>query len=241
VTTSRAIARAVAALAAPSIAAWCALVACEPQDIYLFDAASTQTPVDGGASPPPSEPEANPPAMNPDAPLPTPISQPACESAACDGCVEQGSCNAVGAMLFCHPQTARCSLPCDADAPQQAGNCPAPERCDPRLGLCVECVVNADCNGLLPRSICDPSSARCVQCNSDLDCRATGQVCLTTEQSCVQCVSDEDCIGLDDSLLRCLPGEQSCVECVSDADCTTDPERTICSSLGECEDSLNDD
>jgi hypothetical protein len=267
VSPSRAIARAAAVLAGSAIATSGALLACEPQDIYLFDAPPTQTRTDAGSSvpsPPPSESEApsssNPPAGENDAGS-TPV-QPACESAECEACVQQASCKLTGAQFFCHPVSGGCALGCDPAAPlQQAGNCPAAELCQPRLGLCVDCVSNGDCGGQLPtcdpergscveciasgdcpaqQPLCDASTSRCIECSTDADCSATGEVCLAGAQRCVQCRNDADC-GASDDDVRCLLSEQRCVECLSDADCTEDPQKPICSSELECDDDERDD
>jgi hypothetical protein len=267
VSPSRAIARAAAVLAGSAIATSGALLACEPEDIYLFDAPPTETRADAGSSepsPPPSVPQgptpSNPPAGE-NVPVPT-LVQPACESAECEVCVQQGSCNVTGAQFFCHPVSGGCSLGCDPRAPlQQAGNCPAAELCQPRFGLCVDCVSNSDCGGQLracdpergscveciaaadcpaQQPLCDASTSRCIECSTDVDCSATGEVCLPGAQRCVQCRNDVDCRAFDDDV-RCLLSEQRCVECLSDADCTADPQKPICSSGHECDDAERDD
>ncbi len=253
-TSPRTLARLSAALVAPSAVALFVLGGCEPQDIYLFDGpptTATQGEPDAGETPYVPAPQA-------DAAPPPEREQPPCESEACEVCVERGLCNITSTLLFCHPVTGDCELLCDAGAPPEApGNCPATERCDPRLGLCVGCVEGADCaDGPLQacdvargtcvecvgpetcteqRPVCDVEAFLCIECSSDADCAATGGVCLPGPQRCVQCRNDADCAGRDDDLI-CLPGELRCVECVSDADCVAEPDKPFCSSERECED-----
>jgi hypothetical protein len=226
---------------------------CEPQDIYLFDGPPTNTRIDAGGVPdaPPDPDEPAP----PDDQEPSP---PACETPACDTCVEGRACAVGSTLLFCHPRSGECALPCDASAGAEApGNCPLGRQCD-AAGICVECRANSDCGAELPacdlarnrcvecvvggdscpaaRPVCDPIALRCIECAGDADCAATGQVCVEAAQRCVQCETDLDCRGRDDDVV-CLPGELRCVECVSDADCRlSEPDKPFCSSERECED-----
>jgi hypothetical protein len=256
VKSTKAISRVAASLCGLCGALFGMATACEPQDIYLFE----DTPPLAGAGGT-SEPPVSPPGTGGDSGQPSDDAgaalgvQPACASEACDACVDQRSCSRALTPLFCHPQTGNCSLPCDPNAPAEQAGCPLAERCDTRMALCVDCVLNADCVGSAPvcdgrtgtcvecvlnsdcpaeRPACDGASSECVECNSTVDCSVTGQVCLLVEQRCVQCRNDGDCSGFDDDI-RCLPGEQICVECISDDDCS-DPERPFCSGERECED-----
>jgi hypothetical protein len=234
----RRIARVGAVLTGPSLVLLLGASACEPQDIYLFDAPPAQTRVDAGTnqpvavSPRPTPPrDAEPDPADRDAAPPEQPEQPECVSAACDACVEQASCSVPGALFFCHPETARCSLACDPGAPASQPGCLPAERCDPRLGLCVECVANSGCGGVVP--ICDTRRGSCVGCVAEADCATAARPrCDLSTSSCVQCRNDADCSGED---ARCLPGEQRCVECVVNAHCS-DPTRPICSSEHECDD-----
>jgi hypothetical protein len=228
-------------------------VGCEPQDIYLFDGPPTNTRIDAGGGGLPDLPDAGAPAPPAgDEPL-----QPPCETEACAACVENRACAVGSTLLFCHPRSGECALPCDASAGAlAAGNCPADRQCD-ATGICVECLAASDCGAELPacdlsgnrcaecvvggdtcpaaRSVCDPAVLRCVECNADADC-ATGLVCFEAGQRCVQCETDLDCSGADDDVF-CLPGELRCVECVTDDDCLlSEPDRPFCSSERECED-----
>lgn len=226
-------ARARAALAAWSVVTFA--VACQPQDVYLFDGPPATTRVDAGSSQP--EPTPEPPSMDPPVAAPVDagaqLEAPPCASPACDACVAREACSVAAATLFCHPSTARCSLPCDPDAPaRMPGNCPLTERCDPRIGLCVECVADEDCGGA--SAVCETTSGTCVECNADLDCAASGGLCLREEHRCVQCRVDADCLVGDDRNV-CLPGLLRCGECLVDADCTGADE-PFCSTENECKD-----
>ncbi|HTV18489.1 MAG TPA: hypothetical protein VMG12_07455 [Polyangiaceae bacterium] len=253
---SRAV-RLLGALGGPGAILFCIAVACEPQDIYLFDESALSR-EDAGSEPEPdplpSEDEPDPPA-EPDAAAPPARTQPVCLTEACDACVVSGDC-LESSGFFCHPETGECRLSCDPDA-SEAQTCNAPESCDPRIGLCVECVDDDDCSygagavcdtrrgqcvECLPdadtcsgtRRICDPGALRCVECLNDNQC-GPGSVCLPGPQRCAQCASNADCRGLEDDVF-CLPGPQICVECIDDDDCTEDPRKPFCSSENECED-----
>lgn len=255
---SRAV-RMIGALGVPGAIVFCVAVACEPQDIYLFDEGAPSR-EDTGSEPEPEplpsedEPDPQPSEDEPDAAEPA-RTQPTCVTAACDACVAGGDC-LESSGFFCHPATGECRLACDADA-SEARTCNASERCDPILGLCVDCAGNADCSDEGSRSvcdarqgrcveclpdastctgatpICDPNALRCVECLNDDQC-GPGAVCLPGPQRCAQCRDDQDCRGLEDDNL-CLPGAQICVECIVDADCTEDPRKPFCSE-NECED-----
>ena len=245
-----AMARVLGALATPSAILLGIVVGCEPQDIYLFDELRPRPSDDAGARPAPSpsdEPEPAPPAPE----------QPDCVSDACRACVSRDDCRAGTTSFFCHPETGACALSCDADAPDPAEVCPAPQHCEPRLGLCVDCVTDADCAGALSRCDvprgecvecvvsdtcpierprCELPESRCVECLDDTDCSATGEVCLPGEQRCVQCRNDVDCRGVDEAP-RCFLDQQRCVECLVDADCPPqDPDKPFCTDELECDD-----
>ena len=233
-----------------------ALASCAPQDIYLFD-----TPPDEG-TPPVREEDAGPApsdGQGPETPPEQPaFEQPACESDACRDCVARDACAATS-LLFCHPRSGACAVPCDPDAPSGAANCPTDRRCEPDLGVCVECVTSADCAG--ERAACDTTSGRCVECVDsttcagttpvcdttarrcvgclgDAQCAPAGEVCLVEEQRCVQCRTDAECPapGGDDDDGLCHPVEHRCVECIDDGDCRSDPEKPFCSPELECDD-----
>lgn len=227
---------------------------CEPQEIYLFDGpptlAGSRADADAGGQPSAAQPDTGPAEA---APAPPP-----CESEACNACVTSGKCAIGSTLLFCHPRSGECALPCSGGAgPRTPGNCPTGELCDPG-GFCVQCLGDVDCGGPqaacdlssnsctecvvggatcpTARPVCDPAQLRCVECTVDAECSATGQVCFEEAQRCVQCETDSDCRGRDDDVF-CLPGERRCVECVTDADCRlSEPDKPFCSSERECED-----
>lgn len=251
---SRPVSRLLGALATSGAVVWCSAVACEPQDIYLFDESSVGLEGDDAGA---DEPEPTPPPSEPDAAAPPPErEQPECLSSACAECVERDDCGVQTTLLFCHPVTGACELPCDPRGPaEQPAFCTATDQCDRVIGLCVECVEDANCTDG-PRAvcnlergqcaecvgsgdcsadapICDPDS-RCVECVDDNDC-AVGLLCQPGAQRCVQCIVNSDCRLSDDDIF-CLPEQQRCVECLEDADCTEDPRKPFCSSENECED-----
>jgi Cys-rich repeat protein len=185
--------------------------------------------------------------------------QPACESAECERCVLDASCGSGALPLLCHPQTGECLLACDPEPRAEAPVvCPSTLRCEPRLGLCVECVTALDCGGALrscdsERGVCvgcmnddacspsapacDIPNQRCVECTDDSHC-PTG-VCQTSRFSCVECQNDDDCpaLGGDDDDELCHPDLLTCVECLSNADCQrSDPDKPICKEELECDD-----
>jgi hypothetical protein len=228
---------------------------CAPQDIYLFDTPDESTPPvrEADAGPPPSDDPG--PVAPPEQPA---FEQPQCETDACRDCVALDAC-AASSLLFCHPRSGACAVPCDPNALNAAGNCPMDRRCEPELGVCVECVTSADCSGERPACdpvsgrcvecvdsttcagatpVCDTAARRCVGCLGDAECAAAGQVCLTEEQRCVQCRSDAECPapGVDDDDALCHPVERRCVECLDDRDCRFDPEKPFCSAELECDD-----
>ena len=185
--------------------------------------------------------------------------QPACESAACDSCLEAGTC-AESALSLCHPESGACVAGCDPSAGDDPGNCPDGTRCEAARGICLACLTNADCAAPTPACdtasgscvgcvsnydctpqapVCDTDALECVQCRVDGDCAATNDVCRESVGRCVECESNDDCVarlepGDDDDDLFCSPNLR-CVECLSGDDCT-DPDKPFCTSELECED-----
>ena len=222
------------------------ILACAPEDVYLFerDEAATSAPPDAGA------PESNPdvvPAV-PDAGEPEPAApvervQPACESQACEECLEGGDC-AGSALPLCHPVSGQCVVGCEPSAGDQAGNCPGAARCDRELGVCVECLIGDDCAA--PAPACDIPSGRCVACVSAADCAPSAPVCDTSAFECVGCVVDGDCAAASGV---CQESTRRCVECELDADCLArgasggddDDDERICSPALRCVECLDDD
>lgn len=252
---ARPISRLLGALTACGAVVCFVAVACEPQEIYLFDEASSglEEADDAGADEPEPAPSAPPSEPDDTEPPPPEREQPQCLSDECEQCVARGDCS-VQATLFCHPVTGECELPCDPEISEQRA-CPATDQCDPvtelcvecvesdnctsgprrvcnlARGQCVECVTADDCPGTRP--ICDPQ-ARCVECIDSGDC-GPGLLCQPGAQRCVQCIENSDCRFSDDDVF-CLPGAQRCVECLVDADCTEDRSKPFCSSENDCED-----
>jgi hypothetical protein len=240
-----------------------AVLGCAPEDVYLFERASAP---DAGASEPAEDVSpAVPDAVVPDEPAaPVEPVQPACESEACEVCVDRGNC-AGSALPLCHPVGGQCVAGCEPSAGDAPGNCPGASRCDLELAVCVECLASDDCQAptpacdvpsgtcvpcvgradcALPAPVCDTRAFECVGCVVDDDCAATGDICQESARRCVECESDADCLlrrepgddDDDDDERICSP-ELRCVECRDDDDCALiDPERPFCSPSFECED-----
>jgi hypothetical protein len=85
---------------------------------------------------------------------------------------------------------------------------------DATIGVCVECVTNADCDGT---QICAEDTHTCVdECATAADCDGT-QICAEDTHTCVdECVTNADCDGTQ----ICAEDTHTCVdECVTNADC----------------------
>ncbi len=95
--------------------------------------------------------------------------------------------------------------------------------CDGTRGVCVECVVDADCDG----ATC--SGNRCREaCSSDNDCTPMGLLCDAAAGHCVDCVVDLDCEADE----RCRDGRCDPI-CQSDRDCA--PMGLACDATsGQC-------
>jgi hypothetical protein len=225
----------------------CALVACEPQAVRLFDVVA---PLPDAGTPPVAD-SGTPPAPPPE------IEQPVCRTDACRSCVaDSDACVVAGVQWLCHPVTGECALPCEPMS--DSSQCLREQTCHPDLLLCVDCIVNDECGGAAcdternvcvectseaqcsaPTPACDTVAQRCITCLEPRHCGA-GLVCDTPNQRCVQCVADDDCVGVgvgDDLQPRCDTSRNVCVECLSDDDCASDPEKPFCKlSELECDD-----
>jgi hypothetical protein len=239
-------------------------VACEPQDVHLFESLpASNSGGTGGVAPVVVAPVVVPPGDSDDQPsegtLPFVPTQPACQTPACRACVEADSCVFGTSPGLCHPWSGQCAPSCDPAASETdtSGVCPRgyfchPEyelcvtcrdradcaaptaACDPDRGVCVECIDRTTCSAPLPA--CDTAAQTCVECASADDCQAAlgGRVCDTTTASCVQCAVDTDCGG---ETLRCRLDAHTCVECLSDLDCRQDPAKPRCKlDEFECDD-----
>lgn len=86
-------------------------------------------------------------------------------------------------------------------------------------GLCVECLVDADCPGLL----CDSTTGRCaVSCDRaadtcDLSIYRRGCREGVGAPRCTNCREPEDCVGASPV---CAAGRGVCVQCGSNQHCT---------------------
>ncbi len=107
-------------------------------------------------------------------------------------------------------------------------------------GECVECTLDADCDG---DQVCDPTTNTCVVCEDtvsggvDEGCDEVLPAChvgsgTTGAGECVECTLDADCDG--DQV--CNPTTNTCVDCLDtgsevDAGCT--PEQPLCEGSGD--------
>jgi hypothetical protein len=138
-----------------------------------------------------------------------------------EGCREDNDCEYIGENFVCHnEQCVNNSLICEANA-----DCPEDTPfCDTENNLCLECLNNTHCDGL----IC--SEGMCVEeCESDGDCDlreiCLGNVCKTGCRNDTQCASGMTC---DLAKLTCVSEyvpTQSCTLnnyfCVDIWDCPT--------------------
>jgi hypothetical protein len=203
-------------------------VACEPQEIYLFERGNLSVdagrgnagPGNGGSAGAPSEPEP-----------PEARTAPPCESAECEACQADVTRCPRQSNLFCHPRTGECALGCDPEAANQGTLCPSNQVCHPVDGVCVDCVSSVSCT-MAGLGACDTERGTCVECTGPASCPAARPVCDTDAQRCVECLTLADCN--DDDARFCF--QSRCVECRTRADCTIEPDRPICSDEFECED-----
>jgi|GEM_PF-1556285 len=99
--------------------------------------------------------------------------------------------------------------------------------------VCVECTVDAECDG---GEVCDPTSNTCVECTKNTDC-ALGQVCDPTSNTCTECVVDGDCDdGNDCTTGACNAGTCSYTAVPSGTTCTGGN----CDNAGICQPCIDD-
>ena len=137
--------------------------------------------------------------------------RPGCAARNCgsNGC--GGSCGS------CVPFQEQCSDAGQCEPFQCVSSvyCPGSLVCDATKGICVVCVVDADC---AEDDFCGPD-AEChgtYSCDSDKDCKELGLVCDFVLESCVECLASEQC-SADEYCsegfcleAECTPGESKC-------------------------------
>lgn len=143
--------------------------------------------------------------------------RPACVGNACVECRSASDCPPGRA---CNPVLSTCALVCDepSDCAGQAAS-----RCSGELDVCVQCLLDADCD---PRNPACDSGGRCVECTADRHCRPDRPSCDVSSRRCVECLDSSQCGGR-----VCDPRELRCVECLDAADCgsgSCDVERRRC-------------
>lgn len=82
-------------------------------------------------------------------------------------------------------------------------------RCEPRLGRCVECFEDSHCPSAIPK--CDVVRGECVECLSNVDCQNPRPTCRA--RSCDDCLTPSECSPGQSCDLRvgdCLALPDSC-------------------------------
>jgi hypothetical protein len=177
-----------------------------------------------------------------------------CVAGACVSTPNNANCPDDG--LFCNGTEF-----CDAalDCTSTGDPCP-PRLCDEGLDICVDCLVDGDCDDGIgcTDEICDagtcviiPNDANCPDdglfcngtefCDAALDCTSTGdpcppQVCDEGFDICADCTVDTDCddgIGCTDD--TCVAG--ACVSTPNDANCPDDG--AFCNGTEFCDGALD--
>jgi Cys-rich repeat protein len=143
------------------------------------------------------------------------------------------------------------AVPCSG-----SGECAPPNPYCGVVGICVECLGDANCDG---GEVCSPAGI-CSECTSDADCGGDNPYCSVSEGECVECVTDANCgtgEACDTLRNRCelacsssaqCPGGENpycsetrgiCVECVGDGNCGGD--QGICDvAVGRCVECISD-
>jgi hypothetical protein len=117
-----------------------------------------------------------------------PVCVPDCAGKECgaDGC--GGACGeCLGAGHTCNEAGL-----CQAHACESSKDCPGDLICDKGQGICVACVLDADC-GENQKCEADQTCVDIVPCVSDKDCKALDMVCDKEAGECVECLTVDDC------------------------------------------------
>jgi hypothetical protein len=161
------------------------------------------------------------------------------------GCTADADCVGDPAGEVCNTTSGAC-VECMID-----GDCETGETCNMTTYTCeaeqTNCSSNADCVGAAAGEICDTVSGLCVECLVDENCE-TGEVCNMTTYTCeleqTGCTSNADCVG-DPAGAICNTTSGDCVECMIDDNCgtgevcnmttyTCELEQTGCTSNADC-------
>ena len=131
--------------------------------------------------------------------------RPACVG---NACVECRSANDCASNQSCNPVLLSCALTCTEQS-ECAGQ--PLTQCSPELDVCVQCVLDSDCDERRPA--CEPGG-RCAECTGDQHCTADKPHCEPASHTCAECVEQSQCA---DGV--CDHRDGRCVECLTDADC----------------------
>ncbi len=149
-------------------------------------------------------------------------------------CTDDSDCGDPNSGKVCDTGTHGC-----VDGCHTPGNgCPDGETCtsdDATIGVCVQCLTDADCGDAQSGMVCDPDTNACVDgcrgadgngCPKDKVC-SSDSVAIG---SCVDCVVDSQCDPDPKSGMVCS-ADNTCVEGCRGADGNTCPDGQVCSSL----------
>jgi hypothetical protein len=132
-----------------------------------------------------------------------------------------------------------------------ADETPACSRGDGTLGtgICVECTVLQQQKCDVKGWVCDPKNERCVECNVNADCEGRSPVCDTEKHACKPCETNLDCNG-DPEKPECVLVGDVAGSCQPDCDegtardaktgaCVPDP--ALCAANGACQPEYEED
>lgn len=145
------------------------------------------------------------------------------EDGKCGHAIGKGPCDAANGAVVCRSEI------CAVMGPNQ--------------GLCVECVADAQCDGVVP--VCDTAKNLCVQCTAaeDAACVGATPVCGAGTDVCAPCDGDfgggtPDACNASASPYCFLSGPKAgeCGKCSTDADCVGHAGGTCDTATGACVD-----
>ena len=104
-------------------------------------------------------------------------------------------------------------------------------RCQVSTGVCVACLGDADCSGVLGR--CDTLRGSCVECNATAECPQR-RGCDTVTKRCLDlCLDGDDACPV--SGFVCDGDRNLCIECTTSANCVGSPNGAVCDvPIGRC-------
>ena len=128
----------------------------------------------------------------------------------------------------CNPYTMQCADRCEDER-----DCFGRRRiCDPRLGLCVECIHDYDCQVEPGAPLEECYFGKCASCTNNDHCAPPTDFCHPLELQCVECLGDNHCE--EPTRPHCLDQEHRCVACIRNDECGLDQrcEGNQCTAIG---------